>query len=47
MIARILGLAKETPVERPVSQLVSVSNQLLEMPKVGGLHHRYEWREAA
>ncbi|HIG39504.1 MAG TPA: integrase [Gammaproteobacteria bacterium] len=42
-----LGLAKETPVKRPVSKLVSVSNELLEMPRVGGLHHRYEWREAA
>jgi transposase InsO family protein len=42
-----LGLAKEAPVKRPVSKLVSVSNELLEMPRVGGLHHRYEWREAA
>jgi transposase InsO family protein len=42
-----LGLAKEAPVERPVSKLASASDQLLEMPKVSGLHHRYEWREAA
>ena len=41
-----LGLAKEVPVERPVSKLVSASDQLLEMPKVGGLHYRSEWREA-
>ena len=23
------------------------TDQLLEMPGVSGLHHRYEWREAA
>jgi len=42
-----LGLAKEPPVERPISKMTSVTDQLLEMPRVGGLHHRYEWREAA
>ena len=42
-----LGLAKESPIERPVSKVVSLSNELLEMPKGGGLHHRYEWLEAA
>jgi hypothetical protein len=38
---------KEAPVARPVSKLISMSDNLLEMPKVNGLHHRYEWREAA
>ena len=42
-----LGLAKESPVERPISKMTSVTDQLLEMARVGGLHHRYEWREAA
>jgi len=42
-----LGLAKESPVERPVSKMTSVTDRLLEMRRVGGLHHRYEWREAA
>jgi transposase InsO family protein len=42
-----LGLAKESPVKRPISKMASVTDQLLEMPRVGGLHHRYEWREAA
>jgi len=42
-----LGLAKESPVERPISKMTLVTDQLLEMPRVGGLHHRYEWREAA
>jgi len=27
--------------------MTSVTDQLLEMARVGGLHHRYEWREAA
>ncbi len=42
-----LGLAKESPVERPISKMTSVTDQLLEMPRLGGLHHRYEWRDAA
>ena len=42
-----LGLAKESPFDRPISKMTSVTDQLLEMPRAGGLHHRYEWREAA
>jgi transposase InsO family protein len=42
-----LGLAKEAPVERPISNRKSVSAKLVELPRVGGLHHRYEWSEAA
>lgn len=42
-----LGLAKESPVERPISKMTSVTDQLLEMPRLGGLHHRYEWQEAS
>jgi hypothetical protein len=42
-----LGLAKESPVERPISKMTSVTGQLLEMPRVAVLHHRYDWREAA
>ena len=34
-------------VERPVSKVTSATDQLLELSKVGGLHHRDEWREAA
>ncbi|MFP6616204.1 MAG: integrase core domain-containing protein [Candidatus Hydrogenedentota bacterium] len=41
------GLDKETPVERPVSNRASPSSKLIELPRVGGLHHRYEWSEAA
>ncbi len=42
-----LGLVKETPIDRQVSKRASRSDQLVEIPKVGGLHHRYEWCEAA
>ena len=42
-----LGLAKETPTERPVSNRASPSAKLVELPHVGGLHHRYERSEAA
>jgi len=42
-----LGLAKETPFERKVSNRVSTSSRLVELPRVGELHHRYEWKDAA
>jgi transposase InsO family protein len=42
-----LGLDKETPTERPVSNRASREAKLIEVPRVGGLHHRYEWSEAA
>jgi transposase InsO family protein len=42
-----LGLAKEPPVERPISKMTSVSKRVTETARVGGLHHRYEWCEAA
>ena len=37
-----LGLDKETPMGRPVSNRESPSSKLLDWPRVGGLHHRYE-----
>jgi hypothetical protein len=33
--------------ERPVSNRASQTARLIELPRVGGLHHRYEWGEAA
>jgi transposase InsO family protein len=42
-----LGLDKETPTERPISNGASPEAKLIELPRVGGLHHRYEWSEAA
>ena len=42
-----LGLGKETPKGRPVSNRASPSARLIALPRVGGLHHRYEWSKAA
>ncbi len=42
-----LGLDKEPPVGRPISNRKSQVTQIVELPRLGGLHHRYEWAEAA
>ncbi|HRK35405.1 MAG TPA: integrase core domain-containing protein [Candidatus Hydrogenedentes bacterium] len=42
-----LGLGKETPVGRVTLRRLSSGSQLVELPRVGGLHHRYEWSNAA
>jgi hypothetical protein len=41
-----LGLGKDTPLDRPAQPKPS-KGKLVEIPKVGGLHHRYKWDEAA
>ena len=42
-----LGLDKDTPNKRPVTPRPSPTAKVVALPRVGGLHHRYEWREAA
>ena len=42
-----LGLNKDTPNLRPVSPRPSSTARVVALPRVGGLHHRYEWRDAA
>jgi transposase InsO family protein len=42
-----LALEKDTPNERPVAPRPSSAAKVVALPRVGGLHHRYEWREAA
>jgi putative transposase len=42
-----LGLAKNAPDQRPVTQRPSPTAKVVALPRVGGLHHRYEWRVAA
>ena len=42
-----LGLDKDTPSGRPVTLRPSPTAQVVALPRVGGLHHRYEWRDAA
>ena len=42
-----LSLGKDPPVGRPVCAASSPSATVTSLPRIGGLHHRYEWREAA
>ena len=42
-----LGLDKNTPNSRPVTPRPSPTAKVVALPRVGGLHHRYEWRDAA
>ena len=42
-----LGLLKDAPTARPIAPLPSGKAKVVALPRVGGLHHRYEWREAA
>ena len=42
-----LGLGKDAPDRRPVTRRPSPTAKVVALPRVGGLHHRYEWREAA
>jgi transposase InsO family protein len=40
-------LGKDTPSGRPAQPKPDESSKIIELPRVGGLHHRYEWRQAA
>ena len=42
-----LGLGKATPECRTVEQRPSAQAEVLALPRVGGLHHRYTWGAAA
>ncbi len=42
-----LGLEKQTPNRRQVSKRPSPDAEVGGLPRVGGLHHRYEWEQAA
>jgi len=42
-----LGLEKDAPHTRGVASRPSATAKVVALPRVGGLHHRYEWREAA
>jgi putative transposase len=41
------ALAKDTPDLRPVEKKPSPKATLISSERLGGLHHRYSWREAA
>jgi transposase InsO family protein len=38
---------QDSPMGRPTKRRPSPEAQVVGLPRVGGLHHRYEWREAA
>jgi putative transposase len=40
-------LEKDTPAMRPVSPKPGQSARLVSFPRIGGLHHRYDWQKAA
>ena len=42
-----LALDKDPPAERPITPRPSPTAKVVALPRVGGLHHRYEWQEAA
>ena len=42
-----LGLDKDAPDRRPARLRPSAMAKVVALPRVGGLHRRYEWREAA
>jgi putative transposase len=41
------GLSKDTPNRRPIEQKPSSEATVISLARLGGLHHRYSWKEAA
>jgi len=41
------GLGKDTPDSRPVERRKCPKTELIALPRLGGLHHRYKWAAAA
>lgn len=41
------SLSKDTPNRRPIEPRPSTDASLISLPRLGGLHHRYTWRQAA
>jgi len=44
---RVHTQLQDSPVGRPTEHQPSPEARIVGLPRVGGLHHRYEWREAA
>jgi len=42
-----LALDRDSPLRRVVQKKLSESAKVISVPKIGGIQHRYEWREAA
>ena len=41
------GLDKDTPIARPMQHRPDNCGKVIKLPRVGGLHHRYQWKQAA
>ena len=41
------SLEEDTPATRPVAPKPTESARLVSFPRVGGLHYRYHWQQAA
>lgn len=41
------GIAKDAPIPRAIQARPETCGKVVALPRVGGLHHRYEWRKAA
>jgi transposase InsO family protein len=37
-----LGLGKQTPAGRKAATITAMSTKIISMPRLGGLHHRYD-----
>jgi hypothetical protein len=44
---RVHTQLRDSPAGRPRENRPSPNAQIVGLPRVGGLHHRYIWREAA
>ena len=41
------SLAKDAPKRRPMEQRPGSKANVIALPRLGGLHHRYSWGQAA
>jgi hypothetical protein len=41
------SLSNDTPHRRPIERKPTPDASLISLPRLGGLHHRYTWRQAA
>jgi transposase InsO family protein len=41
------NLGKDPPLTRPILKRKSDDDKVIALPRVGGLHHKYAWKEAA
>jgi hypothetical protein len=47
ILTRVIANGGGFPIGRPTECRPSPEARIVGLPRVGGLHHRYEWREAA